>query len=323
MALVVIVVGLAVPAPAAAHLKTGLLATDFDARVGSFRPPADGLSARVLGGDQRIELTVPPGRSVIVMGLLGEPFLRFSKAGVEANLASPTASAARVIKAGDAVSSNGVRWRRVSRGHTLAWHENRLRPAPNVSDHSTREVATWSIPMLVGGRSTSLAGGEWHSARPSLWPWLAAGALLIGVAGLVARLASCRARRLIASALLPIAVGGLLAAWAGIFLVDRASPPAVLFAAVFAAVTGLFLLVAVASARGTAQAGVMALVGAFTAAFALPQIPIFAHGFVLSALPATAARLMLAIALAGGIAVATVCIPGVIALLGDPSAGRR
>jgi hypothetical protein len=319
----VIAVGLAVPGPAEAHLKTGLLASDFQARVGGFRPPADGLSARVLGGDQRIELHVASGRAVIVLGFLGEPFLRFSRAGVEANLASPTASAAHVIKAGDAVSSNAVRWRIVSSGHTLAWHENRLRPAPNVSDHSTREVATWSIPMRVDGRSTSLVGGEWHSARPSLWPWLAAGALLIGIAGLVARLASSRARRLTASLLLPIAVGALLAAWAGTFLVDRASLPATLFALVFAGVTGLFLLLAVASARGTAQEGVIALVGAFTAAFALPQVVIFAHGFVLSELPATAARLMVAIALAGGVAVATICIPGVIALLEDPSAGRR
>jgi hypothetical protein len=316
---------LAAPGPADAHLKTGLVASDFQARAGSFRPAAPGLAARVLGGDQRLELRVAGGHVVIVLGLLGEPFLRFSPAGVEANLASPTASGAKVIKAGNAVSTPGVTWRRVSRGHALAWHENRLRPEQNVSDPSAqaRKVATWSIPLLVAGRRTSLVGSEWYASGPSLWPWLGAGALLLGSAGLAARLATARVRWLIAATLLPLAIGALLAAWCGTFLADRGSGLAELFAIVFAAVTALVLLTAVAAARGPAQVGVMALAGAFTAACAVPQLAVFGHGFVLSALSATAARLMVAGALIGGIAVAAVCAPGVTALLGDPSSARR
>jgi hypothetical protein len=323
--LIALTVGLAAPGPADAHLKTGLLATDFEARVGGFRPPAPGLTARVLSGDQRLELHVGRGHVVIVLGLLGEPFLRFSGAGVDANLASPTASGAKLVKASDAVSARGVAWRRIRRGHTLAWHENRLRPQQLVSDPSAhaREVATWSIPLLVEGRRASLVGSEWHAAAPSPWTWLAASALLLGIAALAARLAPARARRLIAATLLPVAIGALMAAWCGTFLADRADSPAVLFAIVFAVVTGLFVLTAVAAARGPAQIGVMALVGAFTAAFALPQVAIFQHGFVLSALPATAVRFLVATAFVGGIAVAVVCAPGVKALLGGSPGARR
>jgi aryl-alcohol dehydrogenase-like predicted oxidoreductase len=88
----------------------------------------------------------------------------------------------------------------------------------------------------------------------------------------------------------------------------------VVFAIVFAGATGMFLLISVIVARGVAQLSVMGLIGAFAATFAIPQIAVFGHGFVLSALPALAARLAVAIALVGGIATATVCIPAVIRL---------
>jgi hypothetical protein len=270
----------------------------------------------VLDGDQRLELRVAPRQVVVVFGLTGEPFLRFSPAGVEANLASPTATSTRVIKATDAVVSSRVVWRRVSRRHVLAWHEGRLRPMPIVRNPSTRpqEVATWSIPLLVDGRRTELVGTEWYAAGPSVWLWLVAGALLIASAGLGARLLSRRVQRLLASVLLPVAVGALLAGWFGIFLVGRVTWLAVLIVIVGAGVSALFLLTGIAAASGVAQLGVIGLIGAFTATFALPEIPVFGHGFVLSVLPATVARLSVATAVVGGIAAAMVCVPAVIEL---------
>jgi hypothetical protein len=316
----VLAVSLAAAAPAAAHFKSGPLSTDFEARVGSFHTDASGLGARVLDGDQRLELRVAPPRVVVVVGLEGEPFLRFSPAGVEANLASPTATSARVIKTTDAVSSSRVVWRRVSRGHVLAWHEGRLRPMPIVHDPSTRprEVASWSIPLFVDGRRTNLVGTEWYAAGPSVWPWLVAGALLIAGAGLGTRLLSRRMQRLVASVLLPVAVAALLAGWFGIFLAGRVTWLAVLIVIMGAGVSALFLLASIAASSGVAQLGVIALIGAFTATFALPEIPVFGHGFVLSALPAVGARLVVATAVVGGMVTAIVCIPAVIELFEAP-----
>ena len=90
--------------------------------------------------------------------------------------------------------------------------------------------------------------------------------------GLGARLLSRRSQRLIASILLPVAVAALLAAWFGTFLAGRVTLLTVLFAIAFAAATAFFLLVMVVAASGAAQLGVMALVGAFTATFALPEL---------------------------------------------------
>ena len=103
--LVAVAVILLAPATAGAHIRSGTLSTDFEARVSHFRPTAHGLAARVLDGDQRLELRVAPPRVVIVLGIEGEPFLRFSSTGVEANLASPTAATERVISPGEAVFS--------------------------------------------------------------------------------------------------------------------------------------------------------------------------------------------------------------------------
>ena len=212
--LVALTAGLAVPAPAAAHFKSGRLSTDFEARVGSFRPPAPGVRARVLDGDLRLELRVPPWRSIVVLGLLGEPFLRFSATGVEANLASPTASSARVIEAADTVSSAGG-----DVAPRESWTRARLargtvRPVPIVRDPSTqaRAVANWSIPLVVDGRRTTLVGSEWYASGPSPWPWFVAGALLVALGGVGARLLSRRMQRLVASVLLPVAVVALAAA---------------------------------------------------------------------------------------------------------------
>jgi hypothetical protein len=311
---------LAAPTPAAAHIKSGTLSTDFEARVGRFRPAAPALTARVLDGDQRLELRVASANVVVVLGIEGEPFLRFSPTGVEANLASPTAATARVISASEAVVSSRTRWRRVSRAHVLAWHENRLRPMPVVRNGSTRsrQVATWSIPLVVDGRRTALVGAEWYAAGPPVWPWLLAGALLLAAAGVGAYRLSTRIQRLVASVLLPIAVGAMLLGWFGILLAGRVTLLAVLFGIAFAAASALLLLAAVAAVRGAAQLGVMALLGAFTATFALPELPVFGHGFVLSWLPAFTARLAVASAVVGGTATAIVCIPAVIELFDLP-----
>lgn len=110
----------AMPATAYAHAG-GRIATDFEARLAGLQPPAAGVRAQVLGGDQRLQLTVTGSQVVVVVGLLGEPFLRFSPAGVEANAASPTAWNSGVVSTSAAVrSAHGPVWRRMAGGHTFA-----------------------------------------------------------------------------------------------------------------------------------------------------------------------------------------------------------
>jgi hypothetical protein len=309
---------LTLPTAAVAHTSPAL-STDFEARIEGFRPPSPELVARVLGGDQRLELRVPTGSVVVVLGIEHEPFLRFSPAGVEVNLASPTAASARVITSADAVVATAVRWRRVHAGQVFVWHESRLRPMASVSDSSAqrRRVAGWSIPLIVDGRRASVEGGQWHAARPSSWPWLAAGALGLAMAGVAARRLSRQALRRIAVPLSMVAVGTLFAGWTGILFVDGATSIGVLLALAAFVATALGLAVLLSAATGTARLGAAALIGVLSVTFALPELSVFMHGYVLSALPATLARLAAEAALVSGAAVAILCVPSVLEFLDE------
>jgi hypothetical protein len=74
-----VLIGVALPAPASAHLESGLLAVDFEARVEGISPGVSGVRARVLGGDQR--LVIAGSAAVLlavptVLGLLEAPHPR-------------------------------------------------------------------------------------------------------------------------------------------------------------------------------------------------------------------------------------------------------
>src|SRR5438876_10955776 len=87
--LVVLLVALAAPAPASAHVRTGSVAVDYRVHVFPTRLP---LTAHVYLGDRALRLSVRPGHSVTVLGYGREPFLGIDGAGVTV-LRSPTAAA--------------------------------------------------------------------------------------------------------------------------------------------------------------------------------------------------------------------------------------
>lgn len=320
-------VALAFVAPATAYAHTGgRIATDFEARVAGLRPRASGVRARVLGGDLKLELTVLSGHDVVVLGLVGEPFLRFTPSGVAANAASPTAWSSGVVGSSDAVTSaSGPVWRRVSGGHTFAWHENRLRPRPSVpgGGATPRRVAQWSIPLLADGRRTRLLGFEWYASRPPVWPWLAALVLPLAAAIAAARYGRRRLHRALAAGLLPLAVGAWLAGWIGILLDGRPSAVVVVVAAAYAAVTILLVAAAVTAASGNARIAVAGIVGALAAAFTVPEAEVFTRGFVLSALPATAARAAAIVSFTAGLALVAESVPAMADILRDDPLRRR
>lgn len=322
-----VAVALAFVAPGTAFAHTGgRIATDFEARVAGLRPRAAGVRARVLGGDLKLELTVSGGHEVVVLGLVGEPFLRFTPAGVAANAASPTAWSTGVVGTSHAVTSaSRPVWRRVSDGPTFAWHENRLRPRPSVpgAGPAPRRVAQWSIPLVVDGRRTRLLGGEWYASRPPAWPWLAALVIPLGGAIAAVRYGRRRLHRRLTAALLPVAVGAWLTGWIGILLDAGASTLVVGVAVAYAAVTILLVAAAVAAASGNGRMAVAGIVGALAAVFTLPEIDAFTRGFVLSALPATAARAAAVVSFAAGLALVAASVPAAGDILRDDPLRRR
>ena len=68
---------------------------------------------------------------------------------------------------------------------------------------------------------------------------------------------------------------------------------------------------------------VAGIVGALAAVFTLPEIEAFTRGFVLSALPATAARVVAVVSFTAGLALVAGCIPATADILRDDPLRRR
>jgi hypothetical protein len=84
---------LALPPPASAHLRTGVVAVDYRARVFPLLGPLHAaVVVRVYETDQALGLTARQGHVVVALGYTGEPFLRIDSGGAAVNASSPTAA---------------------------------------------------------------------------------------------------------------------------------------------------------------------------------------------------------------------------------------
>jgi hypothetical protein len=268
--LLIALAALAAPAPAGAHIRTGSVAVDHRVRVFPTRLP---LTAHVYLGDRAVQLSVRSGHSVTVLGYGGEPFVRIDGSGLTV-LRSPTAAAL------------GLEPRHAS-GRSFVWHDARVRGLPAGIDRGR-----WAIPLLVDGRRARLAGELGRVDAPPIWPWVALGIPFVAVT----LLAFLRRRVLERStvALGVLAGTATLVTAAAFAFASNASAGRWVEAgneAVFALV-GLAVV-----ARGSRDARVIAAgaLGLLALAAASTKLPVFLHGVVLSALPATPARAAVAL----------------------------
>jgi hypothetical protein len=263
-------VALAAPAPAGAHIRTGSVAVDYRVRVFPTRLP---VTAHVYLGDRALRLTVHPGHAVAVLGYGGEPFLRIDGAGATV-LRSPTAAALGL--------EPGHR-----SGRSLTWHDARVRGLPAGIDRGR-----WTIPLLVDGRRARLAGELVRVDAPPVWPWLALGLPFVAGSALALRRRAALERSAVALGVL--AGAATLVSAAAFTFASNASEGRWVEAgneAVFALV-GLAVV-----ARGSRDARKIAAgaLGLLALAAASTKLPVFLHGVVLSALPATPARAAVAL----------------------------
>jgi len=161
-------------APASAHVgRTTPAATSYLARIES---APRGIDAKVVDGDQRLWLRVPARMTVVVIGLRGEPYLRFSAQGIAVNTRSATYFLNRVrpvpVPAGIGPRTPPS-WRRISSAHSTSWHDSRLHALALAAHPSaTRYLGRWNVPLIVAGKRTWIDGGLWQAPRPTLlWFW--------------------------------------------------------------------------------------------------------------------------------------------------------
>lgn len=282
---------LALPSAAAAHLRIASVAVDSSATVA--RLPRDVRSAvavRVRTRDRAIELSAKPGHAVVVLGYLGEPFLRLDRRGLSVDASAPTA-----VATGLAAPEVAGGWRVVRPGATsVAWRDARLQGAVPGG-----RVLAWRIPLVVDGRRVSVRGTVRKLGRPSLWPWLIVAALT--AAGLPAVALRAGARWSVSVAAAALAAVAVLAVCA-VFGADGSASPGLRIESVDEAVLVLagagVLLRGVRLARAAAACwiGLVAIAAAATAA------PVFVEGRVLATVPGTVVRTLVSLSLGAGLA---------------------
>lgn len=251
------------------------------------------VTVQVLDGDRSLRVRTTKSEPVLIRGTLKEPMLRISGAGVFVNAGSPTAEADRLAPAGK------TGWIKVSSGSSYAWHDHRLSPPPL---GTPGPVGAFSVPVTIGGRQTAITGEFVRVARPAFWPWALAAALLATGIAVATRRRSARASLTIG---LGFAAGACALIEVTTFAVRDAPTGGVAWlqvitALLVAAVLGVLLL----RLHGRARIHAAGVVGAVAAAVSLSSLPVFWHGVVISALPATAARAACGLAIALGIAAA-------------------
>jgi len=284
--------------------------TNYRSVVTSVDPDPTGVTIEVLGGDAFLSVALAEGHTLLVEGYFGEPYLRIDPDGsVWLNTLSP----ARYINQ-DRYGLSGVpdfadadanpEWEQVGDGGSFAWHDHRIHwmsfdLPPTVRGDVAQSVFPWSLTVYIDGVETEISGELlWF---PSVNPF---GPLLIG---LVALLPFVRFRRrditvpgILGAALGALALFTAIAQYGGTPGFDRAFPvtPFIPATGIVAAIGAFWFRTNPLRAWAlTAISGVSLAWWAISTGTALTA-PILA-----SALPTAIERLLVGLALWGGIAV--------------------
>jgi hypothetical protein len=289
------------PHAASAHGTSIPNASSYLARVSETCP---GCEAKVVDGDLRMWLRVPPRETVEVIDYLGAPYLRFSRAGVEVNSNSvmwyldhtPYELPPPRLK-----RSTPPRWEAVSSGHEFTWVDGRLHALASIAlPPGTAYVGKWSIPVRVNGRLRRIGGGVWHAEDPSIiwfWPIIVLLACMLAAWRLHRRELDERIARAAAlAALVALGVTAVGKQLHGRPTVDAGQVVVLaLVLAVLAAATWYLL-----SRRP--RYFFYFLVSMLTLVGDLELIPTLLHGYVLLAMPALLARIAAVVCASCGVA---------------------
>jgi hypothetical protein len=141
----------------------------YHSRVRRISPAIPGLTARILGGDDRIQVSWTGQPPLVIEGTQGEPMIRLSSDGVKVNERSPSVylSGERYARVPiPAVVDAGAqpRWRPIESPGAFAWYEHRAhwmeaeRP-PIVGDGAEpKPIFHWQVPALLGDRPVVISG---------------------------------------------------------------------------------------------------------------------------------------------------------------------
>lgn len=150
----------------------------YRSEVTAVAPAIPGLEARIIGGQDKLELTWSGSEDLVVEGTEGEPMLRFRPTGIEVNERSPSAYASserfgRVDPPSGADPDAPPSWRPLASPGPFSWYEHRAqwmrseRPASVTDEASAVTIRDWSVPITVGGRDAAIEGTLSWTADPA------------------------------------------------------------------------------------------------------------------------------------------------------------
>jgi hypothetical protein len=197
--------GIALAPTAAAHGPTST-GTGYISNVSSVEPNVLGMSANVVGGDARLRLSNYSGKTIVIRGYQGEPYLRFDKDGVFQNMRSPATYRNRLRFPATAALPAVVdpraapRWKRVAEGATYAWSDHRIHwtgqsapPGVQTDPEKTQLVFRWRVPGTADGKRFAIRGILGYRPSPQapgghdwLLPVAVAAVSVLAVLGLLA-----------------------------------------------------------------------------------------------------------------------------------------
>ena len=311
---VALAVWLLVPATASAHVGRGpVVAVNDQARITGIEPLHAPFEARVVDGDQAVWVRLRRGHELIVLGVIGEPFLRIGGSGVFVNARSPTAQIDKV--GGSSVRPSfarraAPRWKRVASGRSYRWHDHRLHALASLGGTGpARRLGSWTIPLRLDGSAAAIAGGLWYRPAPDVWVWLLIPLTFIVAAVVTLRFGDSLLARRVTMWLAAVAVVALVAARAGREFYGRPTPAVAGYISFAIGVTVAVWALYRFLVRPTDYSGLAALViGVVAAAEAAALLSVLYRPVVLAVFPAWFERACVSLAFGAGVAATLLCV---------------
>jgi hypothetical protein len=158
------------------HFGTGKLG--YRSRIIAVKPKIPGLKLKILYGDDQVWLDNKSGKTVVIDGYGGEPYLRFGPDGIYANIRSPAGflnqdryARSTVPKAASTKAQPD--WQKLAGGEVWAWHDHRIHymsPTPpkpiQLAPRKPHHVFDWRVPASENGKRFFITGSLDYKPPP-------------------------------------------------------------------------------------------------------------------------------------------------------------
>ena len=164
------------PPGAEAHFGTGK--KGYRSRIVAVKPHEAGLELKILYGDDQIWLDNKTGKTIVIRGYGGEPYLRFGHNGIYVNGNSPAVYLnqdryARSTVPKSAKPTAQPKWQKLAGGELWAWHDHRihymsLTPPKLIQDEPRKphHVFDWKVPATANGKPFLITGSLDYKPPP-------------------------------------------------------------------------------------------------------------------------------------------------------------